>query len=286
MMTRSIRLPAAHGLSLHALEWSTEGTPLLFLHGFGNDCHVWDEAAPRVAPHYRTLALDQRGHGDSDNDAEGRYDHATMAEDVEAALEHLGIERVVLVGHSMGGRVSMHFAGRHPERMAGLVIVDSGPELDTRGTMRIRMETESSELVYDSVRQYERLLMELYPSAKPATMAALARHWLRERPDGRFEPKLDPNLRRWRQAEESPEQLRARSAEETQRLWKALENLPCPTLVVRGAASDVLDADTADRMADDVLEKGTLVVIPRASHSVMLDNPEAFNVALCDFVLG
>jgi pimeloyl-ACP methyl ester carboxylesterase len=286
MMPRSVELPGTQGLKLHALEWSREGTPLVFVHGFGNDCHVWDEAAPLVAPHYRALAIDMRGHGDSDDDPEGRYDHGTMSDDLEAALEHLGIERLVLVGHSMGGRVAMHFGGRHPERLAGLVIVDSGPDLDTRGTTRIRMEAESAELVFDSVREYERLLIELYPAAKPATMARLAQHWLRQRPDGKFEPKLDPNFRKWRQPQQSAEELRAYMKQEAERLWKALESVTCPTLVVRGAASDVLSAETADRMADDVLANGQLAVVARASHSVMLDNPEGFHEALLGFVLG
>ncbi len=286
MQPTSCRLPGIHDLTLHALEWSQEGTRLLFLHGFGNDAHVWDECAPLVAPHYRTLALDQRGHGDSDHDAEGRYDHLTMALDLEAAIAALEIDRLVLVGHSMGGRVGMHFAGRNPEKMAGFVIVDSGPDLDTRGTTRIRMETESAELVFDSVEDYARILMELYPAAKPATIEALAGHWTRPRDDGRFEPKLDSAFRRWREPDTSPEQLREPMKEEAERLWKALETVLCPTLVVRGAASDVLSADTADRMVDDVLANGTLSVIPRSSHSVMLDNPDAFNEALVGFILG
>ena len=286
MPPTSRRLTGALGLTLHALEWSTEGVPLVFLHGFGNDAHVWDESAPLVAEHYRTLAFDMRGHGDSDCDPEGRYDHLTMAMDVEAAIEALGIERLVLVGHSMGGRVAMHVAGRNPEKMAGLVIVDSGPDLDARGTTRIRMETESAELAFGSVADYARILIELYPAAKPETMAKLAGHWLREREDGRFEPKLDPAFRRWRAPDASPEELREHMKAESERLWKALEVVRCPTLVVRGAASDVLSAETADRMVDDVLENGRLAVIARASHSVMLDNADDWNEVLCGFVLG
>jgi pimeloyl-ACP methyl ester carboxylesterase len=247
---------------------------------------VWDRAAPLVAPHYRTLALDMRGHGDSGYDDEGRYDHQTMAEDVEAALASLEIERVVLVGHSMGGRVAMHFAGRNPDRVAGFVIVDSGPDLDARGTTRIRMETESAEIAFNSVKEYERALVALYPVADPKWMAELAVHWSRERPDGRFEPKLDPRFRKWRGSDMSEDEMRARSKEESQRLWKALEGTTCPTVVVRGAASDVLSPETADRMVDEVLANGTLVVVARASHSVMLDNPVDFNEALTDFVLG
>ena len=141
----SIRVGGAHGLSLHALEWSKEGVPLVLLHGFSNEAHIWDDVAPIVAPYYRTLAFDLRGHGDSDRDAERRYEYDAHVADLEEATAALGIERMVLVGHSFGGRVAMFFAGRHPERVAGLVIVDSGPEHDPRGSLRIRLENESRE---------------------------------------------------------------------------------------------------------------------------------------------
>jgi len=119
----SRHLEATHGLKLHLLEWSQEGVPLLLLHGFGNEAHIWDDFAPVVAAHYRTVALDHRGHGKSDWDPELRYDHDFMVDDVEAVTEALGMERLVIIGHSLGGRVATLFAGRHPERLAGLVLV-------------------------------------------------------------------------------------------------------------------------------------------------------------------
>ena len=285
MEPTSRRLPATHGLSLHALEWSSDGTLLLFLHGFGNDAHVWDWVAPALAQHYRVLALDHRGHGRSDRDPEGRYDHETMARDVAAALESLGAQRVVLVGHSLGGRVAMRFAGLFPEQVAGLVIVDSGPELDARGTTRIRADVQQQEPSFASLRDYERVLARQYPATRADILAQLAVHWTQQRPDGRFELRLDPAFMRGRRGA-SDEELARGSAEEAKQLWSALEQLPCPALVVRGAASDVLSADMADKMADEVLRAGRLEVVPRAGHSVMLDNPEAFEKALVGFVLG
>ena len=118
MHPTSRRVRGEHDLDLHLLEWSQEGVPLLFLHGFGNEAHIWDDFAPTVAPHYRTFALDHRGHGDSAWDPERRYEHDVMVADVERVLEQLGVERFVLIGHSLGGRVATLFAGRHPERLA------------------------------------------------------------------------------------------------------------------------------------------------------------------------
>jgi pimeloyl-ACP methyl ester carboxylesterase len=112
----------------------------------------------------------------------------------------------------------------------------------------------------------------------------MARHGLRRRDDGRFTAKLDPAFRTRRTG--SPEEMDAWMAQQERALWEALERIACPTLVVRGAASDVLSPETADRMVEEVLAQGRLEVIPRAGHSVMTDNPDAFDAALCRFVLG
>jgi pimeloyl-ACP methyl ester carboxylesterase len=286
MQARSRRVPGSSGIDLHLLEWSEQGIPMLLLHGFGNEAHIWDDFASAVAPYYRTLALDHRGHGDSAWDPELRYDLDTLVADVEAATEHLGIERLVLVGHSLGGRVATLFAGRHAQRMAGLVLVDIGPELDARGVTRIRMETESSvDPAFDSVDAYARLLSLLYPAATPEAIDRMARHGVRQGEDGRWRLRQDPALRGAFGRDESPEQAADRERQSTAAQWEALRRIACPTLVVRGAASDVFAPETADRMVDEVLAKGRLAVVAQAGHSVMTDNPKGFLAVLSSFLL-
>jgi pimeloyl-ACP methyl ester carboxylesterase len=272
---------------LHLLEWSRDGVPLLLLHGFGNEAHIWDDFAPLVAPHYRTLALDHRGHGRSDWDPDGHYDLDTLVDDVEAVTDALGIDRLVLVAHSLGGRVATLFGGRHPQRMAGLVLVDIGPEVDPRGSLRIRQDIESNMApVFASRDEYARALSLAYPAAQPAALARMAEHGLRARDDGRFELAMDPALRGPSAARGETEGAEAAEQALRQRMWDALAALPCPTLVVRGAASDILSPETADRMVDDVLAHGRLAVVGQAGHSVMTDNPQGFNDAVCAFVLA
>jgi len=286
MEPRSRRVPGAHGIDLHLLEWSEQGVPLLLLHGFGNEAHIWDDFAPALAPYYRTLALDHRGHGDSAWDPERSYDHDTMVADVECATAALGIERLVLVGHSLGGRIATLFAGRHPERMAGLVLVDIGPDLDARGVTRIRLEAETSpDPVFGSVEEYARLLSLHYPAAQPQALLRMARHGVRPREDGRLVLKMDPWLRSSRMGG-PPEDAAAHEAEMTRAQWEALRRIPCPTLVVRGAASDVFSPETADRMVDETLANGRLALVARAGHSVMTDNPDGFRDAVTAFVLA
>jgi len=260
--------------------------PMLLLHGFGNEAHIWDDFAPVVAPHYRTLALDHRGHGQSDWDPDGRYEIDALVDDVESVTAALGIERMVLVGHSLGGRVSTLFAGRHPARIAGLVIVDIGPEVDARGSLRIRQDVESNlQPAFGSVEEYARTLSLSYPAATPEALRRMALHGLRRRPDGGFELVMDPA---WRGITAGRGTSRDAEQEESlgQQMWDALAALPCPALVVRGAASDILSPEVADRMVDDVLPNGRLVVVPRAGHSVMTDNPQGFNDAIASFALS
>src|SRR4029434_9914910 len=99
-----------------------------------------------------------------------------LVDDVETVTAALGIERMVLVGHSLGGRVSTLFAGRHPARLAGLVIVDIGPDVDPRGSLRIRQDVELNlEPVLDSVAAYARALSLSYPSAAPEALRRIYR---------------------------------------------------------------------------------------------------------------
>lgn len=287
---QSKQIQGADGNALRYLQWSGEGVPLLLLHGFGNEAHIWDELAPQLSPHYRVLAPDLRGHGESAHDPQRRYHWAAHVQDVEALMRGLKLQRVVLCGHSLGGRTALLYAGRNPERMAGLVVVDAGPEHDPRGQIRIQQEVQSrgegasGAGSFARREDYMRLLARHYPAAKPAALARMAQHEIKPRADGRFVRKADPHFMTALAGASEAEQQAA--AEQTRReLWRACETTPCPALVVRGAASDILSAEVAERMAQ-TFPQGRLVEIPQAAHSVMTDNPAAFNQAVCSFVLG
>jgi pimeloyl-ACP methyl ester carboxylesterase len=290
MMPNSMRIPGADGLSLNLIEWSREGVPMLLLHGFSNEAHIWDDFAPTVAPYYRVLAMDLRGHGDSDWHPEAAYDYEDHVGDIEAIISNLGFERLVIVAHSLGGRAAMLFGGRHPEKLAGLVIVDSAPELDRRGTTRITLDTsQNRNPSFASVAEYERMLVQLYPAATPTAIRRMAAHGVKQRDDGRWILKMDVAFRGvvGNQSEEiDMRALKERQERSRTEMWASLERISCPTLIVRGAASDVLSAEIADRMVEEALPQGKLAVIPQASHSVMTDNPEDFNREVGGFVLG
>lgn len=283
----SIRIAGADSLELHLLRWSSEGTPAILVHGFGNEAHIWDDFAPVLAPYYEVLALDLRGHGESDWDSEARYDYENHVADLECIIDRLGFERLVLIGHSLGGRVCMRYGGRHPEKVAGLVIVDSAPELDARGTTRISLDVQQHrDPSFESVTQYENYLSTSYPSATATAIRRMAKNGLKQREDGRYVLKMDISFRTRATGTSDAEALASYEKSTTEALWEDLAAIECPSLVVRGAASDIMSADVADRMVDDAMANATLAVVPQAGHSVMTDNPDGFRDCVMKFMLG
>ena len=196
-----------------------------------------------------------------------------------AVIDGLELARAVLVGHSLGGQVALLVAARSPERLAGLVLADSGPELNAAAVDFIRAGNRSAPPTFRSVDDYQRFLAARQPLAGGAALGRLARAGLRARSDGLLEPRLDPEFRG------SGHFVRTGARYVDAELEAALPAIRLPTLVVRGRASSVLPADAAARMAE-ALREGALVTLPRAGHALMLDNPAAFAAALGEFVRG
>ena len=112
------------GVRLHARDWGGSGQAVVLLHGLASNARIWDGVASRLAgAGLRVVALDQRGHGDSEQPASG-YDFAAVGRDLAAALTALGIERPVLAGHSWGAHVALEFAADRPGGIAGLALID------------------------------------------------------------------------------------------------------------------------------------------------------------------
>ena len=122
--TPADRAVPGDGVRLHARDWSGSGQAVVLLHGLASNARIWDGVASRLAgAGLRVVALDQRGHGASEQPGSG-YDFATIGRDLSAALAALGIERPVLAGHSWGANVALQFAADRPGALAGLALVD------------------------------------------------------------------------------------------------------------------------------------------------------------------
>ena len=102
-----------------------DAPPLVLLHGLTSRASTWDTAAPEFARQFRVVAIDQRGHGDSDQP--GAYSFELMCDDVLGVLDRLGMQRVSLLGHSMGGTVAYLIAEKEPGRIGRLILEDTPP---------------------------------------------------------------------------------------------------------------------------------------------------------------
>lgn len=261
------------GVRLHYVDWGSAGAPpLLFLHGLSSHAHTFDPFAPLFLPRFHLLALDQRGHGESDWSPEG-YDGERFVADLEAFVEALGLNRLTLIGHSMGARNAWNFAARRPERMERLVLVDLGPEIERQGMERMRSSPAPES--FASRDEAFRFMRQANPRPSDDMLILRLLHNLKRGPDGRWVWRYDPALR-------DPQRAR-RAATDGEEAWAALARIPCPTLVVRGAESDLLSQEVAERMAL-VLPQGRLVVIPGAGHTVPADRPREFAAALAEFL--
>src|SRR6266516_4502152 len=135
-----------NGLRFHFLDWGARGEPpMLLLHGGAQTAHSWDEVAPDLALDHHVLALDQRGHGDTDWAPEGRYRRDDFVADIRAFLDDRGWERATLIALSLGGLNSIAFAATHPERIAGLVVVDVTPTISQTGGKAIAAQLQVRE---------------------------------------------------------------------------------------------------------------------------------------------
>ena len=250
--------------------------PLVFLHGITGHARTWDDEVAVLAGRFRVLALDQRGHGDSDPAPGGDYTVESLAGDLAAFADTLGLARASLVGLSLGGRVAIAFAARWPERVARLVVVDIGPDVAPAGRARVGalMATAPERFAgFDEALAWQRAANPRYSEAM---LRHRVRHATRPAPEGGLVWKYDRALR---------EAVRAGRWRDPVDLWPAWRALACPILLVRGADSDVLAPETAARMLGEN-PRARLVEVPGAGHTVPGDRPAAFQALLAEFLAG
>lgn len=254
-----------HGLKFHYLDWGNAGNEhLLLLHGSLQQAHSWDFVSLSLCSDYHVVALDARGHGDSQWATDGDYSLSAHVGDVDGFVEALGLGKFILVGHSMGGRNAYVFTSLHPDKVSALAIVDIGPDVVTSGQDRIQRFRELPDEL-DSYEEFAERIQEYTGRPLEQVMGALT-YSVRRRPDGKWTWKYDRILR---SPDYRPESL------EPSALWRSLKSIRCPTLIVRGSKSDILSTDTLKKMLE-VIPGSTSAVVPWAGHLVPGDNPAGF----------
>src|SRR6185436_7389375 len=257
-----------NGLRLHYLDWGNPGAPVIVcVHGLISHAHAFDGFARRCADRFHVVALDVRGRGDSAWSPAGEYTMAAYTADLAAIVDALGLKRFTLVGTSMGGRISMHYAATHAGRLERLVLNDIGPDSEA-GSHRITAVGASRPSSFASLDEAIAYRLGTVPTMAKASAEAqreTALYALREGPDGRWVWKHDPAI----------DQQRARDgAHGYPELWPVLASLPCPTLLLWGTVSDVLSEAQARKMVA-TLPHGTLATVAGSAHAPTLNEPDA-----------
>lgn len=238
-----------------------KGTPLVFVHGWTGDHEAWRHQVSHFSKKYRTIVYDQRGHGKSPKPAAG-YSISILAEDLHSLVGRLGLSKFVLVGHSMGGMVAQVYALTHPERVEKLVLV---------GTL-----CKVPRMAMGILLPFSLLLRSAYKTYVSATAKF-----------GYYRPTPELVAYAKKAALLTPPHVASKLLQDISRfdVSNQLPKLRIPSLIVAGERDLLTRLGMVEFLAKRI-KKSELCIIPKASHTVMLDQPELFNKELERFLSG
>ena len=259
------------GLSLHYRDYpgASDRPPILCLHGLTRNSRDFADFAQRYSPAFRVLALDFRGRADSDYDPlPMRYNPLTYAGDVQELLDRLGIDRAIFVGTSLGGLVTMTIAAMAPQRIAGTILNDIGPDVDPGGIDRI-LSYVGKDRRFRSWDEAADAIASNYGAAFDRythdDWVKMAKRNCRE-VDGEIGFDYDMAI---------AEPFRTTGPTPHVDLWPLFAVLASkPLLVVRGAKSDLLTAETVGKM-QEIAPDAKFAVVDGVGHAPELNEPEA-----------
>lgn len=263
--TPSVHQVDSNGCAINYLVWGRAGAPgLVFIHGGAAHAHWWSFLVPLLADHYRVVAMDLSGHGDSGRRRDYRL--ADWADEVMGVAAHADMApRPVVIGHSMGGFVSIGTAAAHGARLRGIVILDSpvsapDPEMEAArkgnifGPLRVYPDMETALGRFRTVPEQDHYL--------PYVMDHVGRHSLRA-VDGGVSWKYDPDI--FVPARSEPRELLAR--------------VSCRVALFR-SENGLVTPEIGEYMYDLLGRVAPVVEIPEAGHHLMLDQPMLLLTAL------
>ena len=279
-MPNTVEFRGVDDLVLVGDEWNRDAEhtatrpTILMLHGGGQNRHSWKKTGQILADGgFHVIALDSRGHGDSDRSPTANYSVETLCSDTLQVLYQIG-RPVVLIGASMGGLTGIlaaHEAG--PELVTKLVLVDVVPRFEKGGSARIRDFMFSHVHGFDSLEEAAEAVSEYLPHrAKPRSPEGLKKN-LRLR-DGRWYWHWDPAF-----LTKPGDDPFTRVA----KLEQAAVNLDIPILLIRGKLSDVVSPEGVQHFLDTV-PRAEFVELPGAGHTAAGDDNDAFSEAVVTFV--
>lgn len=259
-------------LNLYARIYSGVGPTLLMMHGLTRNSADFEPLIHALDDTFHIISVDQRGRGRSEYDPDpSNYIPQAYVDDMFALLDELEIEKVTLVGTSMGGLMAMMMAAVQKERISGIIINDIGPEVDQAGVTRIQGYVGQSKLATsweDAAQMCKDINGYAFPSNNAGDWLDFARRTFVQQKNGLMRLAYDPAI--------------AKSIEGDQpstvppNLWPVWDSLSdIPLLVVRGAISDILTDKSVEKMEQRHKGFFARVDVPNVGHAPVLDEPEA-----------
>jgi pimeloyl-ACP methyl ester carboxylesterase len=254
------RFVTVNGLRIHYVDWGgADKPPLILIHGLDRVARTFDHVAPHFASRFRVIAIDMRGHGDSDWDPQARYvveDHVT---DLEGLVQQLGLRNITLWGNSTGGRVVQVFAGKHPELVSRVISEDVGPERPQQISDSYARRVKQEDQGWASEEELLAILLKS-PSASEAVVKPYVRYGTKRRADGRIVWKRDPNLVKGFVATD---------------LWQYVGKIRAPILYVIGGRSKIVPPETQEELKKR-LPNAQIVTLPDTGHYPSDEKPAEF----------
>ena len=274
-------------LRLHYVDWGNpDKPPLLLVHGGKDHCRSWDWTAEALREDWHVIALDHRGHGDSEWVSDGVYDAQDMVYDVAQLVHQLNLAPVTIVSHSLGGNVSLRFAGMFPEQVRKIVAIEGlGPSpkvfeerAETPYPERAREWIEKKRKAagrqlkrYDTIEEARERMQEANSYLTDAQARHLTLHGINRNEDGSFSWKFDPHLNVW-PFEDTPREHMAQ-------VWRAIT---APTLLLYGADSWASNPEGDGRM--EYFANAEVIEFEKAGHWLHHDQFDRFIATLRDFL--
>jgi len=261
---------SSDGLKLYYRDFGAEnpGTPVICLPGLTRNSRDFEDLANYLSDRRRVITTDLRGRGFSDFDPNWQnYHPLTYVNDVWTLLDHLGIDKVIVVGTSLGGLCSMVMSATRPERMAGVIMNDIGPEINPAGIARVQEYTGRLAPVSswdEAIEQTRVIYGDWLPGLSDEDWKKMAWRAYREGKDGVPRLDMDPNIG------EAVRKVGPQKGDP----WELFDSFgDMPVMVLWGVLSDILTKDIVDRM---VARKPDLqvVAIPDRGHVPLLNEPE------------
>ena len=270
-------------IRIHYLEWAGDGPPVVLLHGAGLCAMTWRPIAEALSPRFRVLAIDLRGHGDSDKPPKGQYEWYQVSNDLPNFIDALGLENILLVGHSRGGGVGVIGGAQRAERVSGAVLLEPNvpyipPGADGTYTTRMKALTErahkrravwdSREQIFNSYRT-----RDAFKKWRTDALWAYIEGGTAVRGDGQVELKCSPWIEAAFYECKPPEGM-----------LEIVANARWPILLMTRASQNELPPPAP---AIQALEKAATsfrrVAVPNTDHFIPQEEPEAVIRAVWEF---